>query len=442
MAKLAGGDLATEIPGTERSDEVGAMAAAVLVFQHGLRKVEQLAGEQEAARARADQDKAVALTRMADTIESETRSAVSHIGERTKTMQAAASDMSDSATRTGASARSAAEASSLALATAQTVAGAAEQLASSIREISGQVGQSTSVVGRAVEAGAETRRTIDTLNQQVEQIGAVADMIGEIAARTNLLALNATIEAARAGDAGKGFAVVASEVKALATQTARSTADITRHIGEVRAATGASVDAVGRIEHTIGEMSAIVNSIAAAVEEQGAATADIARTVSQTAAAAGEMSARTSEVSSEAAQTGQRAGAVLGDINALNTAVDELRTAVVRVVRTSTQEVDRRTTVRYPMEWPARMTVDGRHNDVLVVNLSEGGGRVVGGPAVSVGARGTLALDGGGSPLPFRVVGTDGEALRLEFTLDAAGTTAFRGVPEQLSGRRGARSAA
>ena len=75
-------------------------------------------------------------------------------------------------------------------------------------------------------AGGETRTTIVALNEEVERIGAVADMIGEIAAKTNLLALNATIEAARAGDAGKGFAVVAAEVKALAMQTARSTSEI------------------------------------------------------------------------------------------------------------------------------------------------------------------------------------------------------------------------
>jgi methyl-accepting chemotaxis protein len=438
MAKLATGDLTIEIPGTGRRDEVGDMAAAVLVFKQGLLKVEQLAGEQEADRRQAETDKTAALVRMADTIESETRGAVSQIGERTKTMQAAATDMSASATRTGASARSAAQASSQAQATAQTVAGAAEQLASSIREISLQVSQSSSVVGRAVEAGTETRKTIDVLNDQVAQIGVVADMIGEIAARTNLLALNATIEAARAGDAGKGFAIVASEVKALANQTARSTADITRHIGEVRTATGASVDAVARIERTIGEMNAIVSSIAAAVEEQGAATADIARTVTQTAAAASEMSERTSEVSAEAEQTGQRAGAVLGDIKALNTAVDDLRMSVVRVVRTSTREVDRRTSERVAMDVSCRLTAGGQTSPARVVDLSEGGASVSGGPALSAGGLGSLNIDGFGASLPFVVKGNDRGLLHLAFALDHATAAAFRGVPQRLARSRAA----
>ena len=130
---------------------------------------------------------------------------------------------------------------------------------------------------------AKRAQTIEALSREVEQIGSVAGIIGEIAERTNLLALNATIEAARAGEAGKGFAVVASEVKALARQTARSTEDITRHIGQVRAATSASVAAVARIEQTVTEMSAIATAVAAAVEQQDAATSEIARSVSATA---------------------------------------------------------------------------------------------------------------------------------------------------------------
>jgi hypothetical protein len=108
------------------------------------------------------------------------------------------------------------------------------------------------------------------------------------------------------------------------------------------------------------------------------------------------------------------------------------------VVRTSTQEVDRRATARYTMEWPARLLVDGKHYDVQLVDLSEGGGRIVGGPALTTGTRGTLTPEGGGLPLPLRVAGIDGESLRLEFTLDAAATAAFRGVPERLSGRHAA----
>ena len=179
-------------------------------------------------------------------------------------------------------------------------------------------------------AGAETRTTIEALNEQVGRIGAVADMIGEIAAKTNLLALNATIEAARAGEAGKGFAVVASEVKALATQTARSTQEIAEHIAQVRSATGVSVAAVVRIEQTIGEIDAIAGSIAAAVEQQGAATAEIARNVAETASAANEMTSHATEVSAEAEQTGRHAADVCNDAAGLNAAVGELRHSVIR----------------------------------------------------------------------------------------------------------------
>jgi chromosome segregation ATPase len=347
--------------------------------------------------------------------------------------------MSASASRTGVSAQGAATAAAQALANAQTVASAAEELSASIREIGGQVSQSATVVGRAVTAGSETRATMETLNEQVGRIGVVADRISEIAAKTNLLALNATIEAARAGDAGKGFAVVASEVKQLATQTARSTEEITRHIGEVRTATGASVAAVGRIEQTIGEINAIAGSIAAAVEEQGAATAEIARNVTETASAANEMTRRINEVSDEAEQAGKRSEEVSKDTAALNTMVGELKVSLSKVVQTSTSAVDRRLTTRYSLNLPCRITAASiGTRSAHVTNISEGGVSVVGAPALPIGSRGTLESDRIGMKLPFAVREWENDTLHLAFEMAQADVPKFVRILGQLDLQRAA----
>jgi hypothetical protein len=263
-------------------------------------------------------------------------------------------------------------------------------------------------------------------------------MIGEIAAKTNLLALNATIEAARAGDAGKGFAVVASEVKQLATQTARSTQEIGIHITEVRLATSASVEAVARIEQTITEINTIAGSIAEAVGQQGAATAEIARNVTETANAANEMTQRTTEVSSEAGQTGRHANEVKENVDGLNNAIEDLRHSVIRVVRTSTIEVDRRAHQRHALELPCRLTVAGQSHTALVVDLSNAGAHVRGSAALLPGDRGTLAIDGVAFALPFIVSHDEDGAWGLTFTFDDATAAKFAGVPERLSRRRAA----
>jgi methyl-accepting chemotaxis protein len=438
MRRLADGDLAVAVPGHGRRDEIGAMAGAVLVFRDHMIKGVRLTAEQVDERQHAETAKHAALVGMANRIETEMTTALREVGTRTAAMMATAEEMSASAARTGNSAESAASASAQALANAQTVASAAEELSASIREIGGQVAQSTEIVGRAVAAGSETRATIEALNEQVARIGAVADMIGEIAAKTNLLALNATIEAARAGDAGKGFAVVASEVKALATQTARSTQEIAQHIGQVRGATGASVAAVTRIEQTIGEINAIAGSIAAAVEEQGAATAEIARNVVETASAANEMTNRATDVSVEAKQTGRHAAEVRDNAEALNTAVGELRHSVIHVVRTSTAEVDRRLDRRYPEDLACRLSIDGQTSTAHVADLSEHGAYIRNAPSVPVGTRGTLRIDSVDFALPFSVRAVEDDALHLTFELDEATAARFRPVPERLAIRKAA----
>ncbi len=411
MKDLAAGNLGADATGRDQRDELGDMARAVLVFKEHMIRANRLAAEQEAERSSAEAAKRTALINMAATIEAATESALQQIGDRTSAMAATADAMNESASRTGLSVRDAAAAAAQALTTAQTVVSAAEQLARSIREIDGKVGQSTMVVGRAVSAGTTTRTAIETLNHEVERIGAVADMIGEIAAKTNLLAHNATIEAARAGDAGKGFAVVASEVKQLATQTARSTEEIARHIAQVRSATGASVAAVAQIDRTIAEISAIAGSIEAAVKQQDAATAEIARNVIATAKAANEITSRTGVASNEAAVTGRNAVDLRDNTVALNHAVD------LAAMLSIAGQVDCR---------------------VRVSDLSEGGVNVQGAPELPAGVSGKLRVEGVGVPLScvVRAAGEDG--LHLEFALDDAATAALRPVLDRLELRQAA----
>ncbi len=314
---LAAGNIELEIPATERKDEIGDLARAVLVFKQNAVEKRRLEAQEAEDRA-AKEQRAKAVEAMIQDFEAASNEALQNVLDAASSLQDTSSTMASAAETTNQQSEAVRTGAESAAENVQTVATATEELSTSIGEISEQVAQSNTVAEQAVEESRKTRETMQGLAKSAETIGDVVNLIQEIAAQTNLLALNATIEAARAGEAGKGFAVVASEVKQLANQTSQATDQIAQQIASIQSTATSAVDAITKVDTVIDQISGYSAAVASAVEEQSAATRHIADNVQQAASGTNtvtESIGGLNEAANKSAQAAQQVRQLSGNLS-------------------------------------------------------------------------------------------------------------------------------
>ena len=332
MERLAGGDRSAVVPGTERRDEIGAMARAVAVFKDNLQRTQELEIEARETERRAEEERKAALRMIGKDFETAFEGVLRTVGDATGQIRAGAHILRDTAEKMRLQALDTAEKADQTSEVVGIVNGVSQTLSASIGEIGGRVSNTRTAVQRAVQHARQSDTAVQALADSSQRIGEIVQLINGIAGQTNLLALNATIEAARAGEAGKGFAVVANEVKSLANQTAKATEDIGAQVTAIQHATTDVVDAIQSIRATVEEVETLSQEVSSAVAQQLEQTQEIVGAMDRATHNAHEVSESVSSMAFTAAETGKSSVEMIYSAGQLSVELKQLEADAERFV--------------------------------------------------------------------------------------------------------------
>jgi methyl-accepting chemotaxis protein len=198
MCRLQQEDISVIVPAQERGDEIGRMAKAVQRFKEFIIEKKRL-HEQEELQKNEIEKRHAEMLQTADEFETTIDGIADVVAAAALSVRESVRSLTDIAEGTSGRAEAVGASAQEAYANVQTVAGATEEMNSSIGEVNRQIHESTDIANLCVEQAQGTKKVIQDLAHAADNIGHIVKLIEDIAGQVNLLALNATIEAARAG---------------------------------------------------------------------------------------------------------------------------------------------------------------------------------------------------------------------------------------------------
>jgi methyl-accepting chemotaxis protein len=320
MGELAQGQVDIVVPDESRSDEIGKMARAVLVFRDAEIEKRRLEGQSEEQRqqsqvererntreqAKIAEEQSNVVRALADglgkvasgdltvqlkdgftesylQLRDDFNATVAQLRDTMRVIATSTRDVASTAAEIATSTADLSQRTEEQAASLEETSASMEQISTTVRKNAENAQQANQfaietqgVADRGSEVVAHAVGAMARIEESSKEISDIIGVIDEIARQTNLLALNAAVEAARAGEAGRGFAVVASEVRSLAQRSSQAAKDIK--------------DLIGNSSGQVQEGVQLVNKAGAALEEIVASIRQVADIVSDIATASGEQS--------------------------------------------------------------------------------------------------------------------------------------------------------
>ena len=343
MAELARGRNDIDVPGSERGDELGDMARAVVVFRDAAKaKVSDDREREQALQAigsglhsLSEADLTVRLTDLPPAfhqLSADFNRAVQNLSGLTSDVRGSAGSIRSNIDEI----RQATD----------NLSARSEQQAASLRETAAAVGEITQGVREGAISASEANRAVTEARDEAEKGGEIVaksitamngidqasreivdiiTVIDGIAFQTNLLALNAGVEAARAGDAGKGFAVVASEVRALAQRSADAASDVKarilsaiEHVRSGVVLVDETGNALQRIIGKVSDVSTVVDVIARSSEQQAHSLGQVNIAIGEIDSVTQQNAAMVEESTAAASLLAQECGTLMASVMRFN----------------------------------------------------------------------------------------------------------------------------